>query len=127
MRFLPVIALVLAVTVSASAAPPMSDEAIADALIQQSTERYWATGDRCACPDNLSASGWPCGRQSVYSRLGGASPMCYRNQVTPHMILQWRYGGSSDGGALTTVPTVKRGAAGGEQAGIGSCSRSLDS
>lgn len=71
-------------------AAPISDAAVTNSIIQQSVPDYLATGHPCACPYNLASNGSHCGGRSAYSRRGGASPICYPDQVTPEMILQWR-------------------------------------
>jgi hypothetical protein len=71
-------------------AAPISDAAVTDAIIQQSVADYMATGHPCACPYNLTSNGSHCGGRSAHSRRGGASPICYPDQVTPEMIMQWR-------------------------------------
>jgi hypothetical protein len=90
MRLLRGITLALTVAVCASATQPISDQEVADAIIEQDTDDYLATGQLCACPYSQAANGWPCGRQSAYTRASGASPICYLSQVTPQMITRWR-------------------------------------
>lgn len=91
MRALLTIGITLVVAVAAIAAPP-SDDQVRQAIIDQSTSAYFATGHNCPCPDNLASNGSRCGGRSAFSRRGGASPICYPEQITPYMILQWRRG-----------------------------------
>jgi hypothetical protein len=50
-----------------------------------------ATGHAGACPYQLDdLAGHSCGRPSAYSRPGGATPLCYRADVTGGMVEEWR-------------------------------------
>lgn len=64
-----------------------ADVAIKRALIAQSIARYSGS---CPCPYNTDRAGRSCGRRSAYSKPGGASPLCYEADVTPHMVEQYR-------------------------------------
>lgn len=77
--------LLMSATVLGQQAPSatQSDDEIANALIQRSQANY---SGNCPCPDNRAANGSRCGGRSAYSRPGGASPLCYRSDVTPAMI-----------------------------------------
>jgi hypothetical protein len=80
-----------------SAAPtlarePLSDAQVRQAIIQESIARYQATGHPCACPDNLARNGSRCGGRSAYSRPGGASPLCFPQDVSDAMVRAWRRG-----------------------------------
>jgi hypothetical protein len=80
-----------------SAAPtlarePVSDAQIRQAIIQDSIARYQATGHPCACPYNPARNGSRCGGRSAYSRPGGASPLCYPQDVSDGMVADWRRG-----------------------------------
>lgn len=68
-----------------------SDDAIAQELIAQSIRSY---PGNCPCPYNSASNGSSCGRRSAYSRGGGASPLCYRSDITPAMIERYRKSGS---------------------------------
>ena len=57
----------------------MSDDAIRDAIIQQSIQSY---PGNCPCPYNTDRAGRRCGKRSAWSRPGGASPMCYASDVS---------------------------------------------
>jgi hypothetical protein len=72
--------------------PPaaITDDAIADIIVQSSRNKYYATGKPCACPFDKARDGTSCGRRSAYSRTGGADPLCYRSDVKPWMIAQYR-------------------------------------
>jgi len=65
-------------------------DAIRQAIIRDSIAKYQATGHPGACPYNLMRNGRQCGDRSACSRPGGASPLCYANDVTDSMAAAWR-------------------------------------
>jgi hypothetical protein len=69
---------------------PIPDDAIADIIIQRSRNQYYATGKPCACTYDKARNGTSCGGRSAHSRIGGADPLCYRSDVKPWMIAQYR-------------------------------------
>jgi hypothetical protein len=69
------------------AASELSDDEIRDILIQQSISRY---SGNCPCPYNTDRAGRRCGKRSAYSKPGGASPLCYPQDVTEEMIERYR-------------------------------------
>ena len=75
---------------SALAREPLSDAQVRDTIVKESVARYLATGHPCACPFNLMRNGRSCGDRSAYSRPGGASPLCYANDVSDRMVADWR-------------------------------------
>jgi hypothetical protein len=60
----------------------LSDTQIADLIVRESREAYYATGHPCARPEDLARNGSRCGGRSAYSRPGGASPKCYVSDIT---------------------------------------------
>ena len=68
----------------------ITDDVIANIIVQRSRNNYYATGKPCACPDDKARNGTSCGGRSAYSRNGGAEPLCHRSDVTPEMIAQHR-------------------------------------
>ena len=64
-----------------------SDAEIKREIIRQSLASY--TGN-CPCPYNSDRAGRSCGRRSAYSRPGGASPVCYEQDVTQNMLDAYR-------------------------------------
>ena len=66
---------------------PRTDEEIKRILISQSVARYSGS---CPCPYNTDRAGRRCGGRSAYSRPGGASPLCYANDVTDAMVKAYR-------------------------------------
>lgn len=72
---------------SASARGTMSDAQVKQAIIDESVSAYPGT---CACPWNHARNGSACGRRSAWSKEGGYSPTCYKNEVTKEMIKEWR-------------------------------------
>jgi len=59
-------------------------------IIKESRGAYYATGQRCACPDDQRRNGQPCGNMSAYLRSGVAHPICYPSDVTAAMIEKYR-------------------------------------
>jgi hypothetical protein len=72
------------------AASGLTDQQIAEILVRESRQAYYATGHPCACPDDRARNGSRCGRRSAYSRLGGASPYCYVTDVPAPVIARYR-------------------------------------
>jgi hypothetical protein len=68
--------------------PPLTDSEIRQQIIQQSA--YLATGHPCACPYNSARNRSSCGGRSVYSRPGGAAPLCHPSDVTDGMVSDWK-------------------------------------
>jgi hypothetical protein len=60
----------------------LNDKQIAELIVRESRQAYYATGHPCACPEDLARNGSRCGGRSAYSRPGGASPKCYVSDVT---------------------------------------------
>lgn len=73
-------------TVAARDGAP-SDDAVAKRLIAESIANY---SGACACPYNATKNGSRCGKRSAYSKPGGASPLCYRRDVSEAMIEAYR-------------------------------------
>jgi hypothetical protein len=70
----------------AVAAPAFDRTRVVQAIIEES---IWSTGGSCPCPYNVDRGGRRCGGRSAYSRPGGASPICFPEQVTDRMIQQY--------------------------------------
>jgi hypothetical protein len=66
-----------------TAVVPRSDDDVANDLLREDRGRYHGS---CACPYDIARNGSRCGDRSAYSRPGGASPLCYRRDITPEMI-----------------------------------------
>lgn len=81
--------LLIFVTTGSYAQSNFTDDQIADLLIQASIRTYVGS---CPCPYNLMKNGRRCGGHSAYSKPGGKSPLCYRDDVTEEMIREWRDG-----------------------------------
>lgn len=64
-----------------------SDDDIAQVLIEESIASYPGP---CACPYNVTRNGRSCGRRSAYSKPGGYSPLCYREDVSDDSIQNYR-------------------------------------
>ena len=56
-------------------------------IISESIANY---GGTCPCPYNSDGAGGRCGKRSTYSRSGGASRLCYADDVTSKMINDYR-------------------------------------
>lgn len=65
------------------AALALSDREIRDQMVQQSIRSY---SGNCPCPYNSASNGSRCGGRSAYSRPGGASPLCYPEDITESML-----------------------------------------
>ncbi|WP_263263799.1 hypothetical protein [Pseudomonas sp. RIT-PI-S] len=89
MRVSGVVACVLLSALSVAQAKPSqpSDDEIASRIIAESIASY---SGACPCPYNQARNGSSCGRRSAYSRPGGFSPKCYRDDVTVEDIRQYK-------------------------------------
>ena len=65
---------------------PSSTSAIKKMMIKDSTARYSGS---CPCPYSRTKRGHKCGKRSAWSRPGGASPLCYPDDVSPKMIRRY--------------------------------------
>ncbi|MEO1247624.1 MAG: hypothetical protein AAFX56_18260 [Pseudomonadota bacterium] len=65
----------------------LSDDDIRQILIQRSIAAY---SGNCPCPYNRASNGSRCGKRSAYSRPGGASPLCFPNDVSDRMVERYR-------------------------------------
>jgi hypothetical protein len=68
----------------------LTDDVVADIIVQDSRDRYHETRGPCACPYDTARNGRVCGERSARSRPDGAPPLCYRKDVTPEMIERHR-------------------------------------
>ena len=64
-----------------------TDAEIRQEIIKQSIASYRGS---CPCPYNTDRAGRRCGARSAYSKPGGASPLCYENDVTQKMVDEYR-------------------------------------
>lgn len=65
----------------------MSEADIKQAIIEKSIESYSGS---CPCPYSRDRAGRSCGRRSAYSKPGGASPLCYPDDVTPDLVERFK-------------------------------------
>jgi len=87
-NFIGLIILALTLTLgSANAGEALSDDEVRQLIISESISRY---SGNCACPYNSTRNGSKCGGRSAYSRPGGQSPLCYRNDVTEDNVGRYR-------------------------------------
>ncbi len=75
--------LALVPVLSNTAKPSKTDVEIKQEIIKRSIAHYAGS---CPCPYNTDRAGRSCGRRSAYSRPGGASPICYPQDVTTKMV-----------------------------------------
>lgn len=71
----------------AVAKPRISDAEIVEALIARSIGVYRGA---CPCPYSVMRNGRRCGGNSAWSKPGGASPLCFPDDVSPAMIAKYR-------------------------------------
>ena len=64
-----------------------SDDKIKQLIIEESIAAFPGV---CACPFNMARNGSSCGRRSAWSKAGGYSPVCYKDEVTQEMVREWR-------------------------------------
>ncbi len=76
-------ALVFLFIAAPAAAQRASDDDIRRQMIAESIGAYRGN---CPCPYNLASNGSRCGKRSAYDRPGGASPLCFPEQITPGML-----------------------------------------
>ncbi|MFM2044395.1 MAG: hypothetical protein RLY86_2971 [Pseudomonadota bacterium] len=79
--------ILLAILCATPARAQRSDDDIKRQIIQESIANYPGP---CACPYSSARNGSRCGQRSAYSKPGGASPLCYPDDVTPAMMDRWR-------------------------------------
>jgi hypothetical protein len=81
-----VAALVISSAFGAAAREPISDAQVRQAIIQDSIARYQATGHPTIplATDRGAVTG------AAYSRPGGASPLCFPQDVSDGMVADWR-------------------------------------
>lgn len=68
---------------SPASAQRASDDDLRRQMIEDSIRSY---SGNCACPYNLARNGSRCGNRSAYSRPGGASPLCYPEDISQAML-----------------------------------------
>jgi hypothetical protein len=81
------LAVIAIASASVHAAQPATDAEIRQAVIQESIAAYRGN---CPCPYNAARNGSRCGARSAYSRPGGASPLCFPQDVTQRMVDDYR-------------------------------------
>jgi hypothetical protein len=64
------------------------DQKIIQNIINESIANY---SGNCPCPYNIASNGSSCGKRSAYSKVGGYSPVCYPQDVTPAMISSYKH------------------------------------
>ena len=74
-------------TAPSAMAQDLSDDDIKKILIELSIASY---SGNCPCPYNTMRNGRRCGKNSAYSKPGGARPLCYPSDVSIKMIEAYR-------------------------------------
>lgn len=64
-----------------------SDDDLRRQMIEDSIRSY---SGNCPCPYNLARNGSRCGNRSAYSRPGGASPLCYPEDISQAMLDEYK-------------------------------------
>lgn len=64
----------------------LTDDQVKQRIIDDSIASYPGT---CACPFNTARNGSSCGRRIAWSKAGGASPICYKKEISKAMIKEW--------------------------------------
>lgn len=64
-----------------------TDAQVRQRMIQESIRGYSGS---CPCPDNVDRAGRRCGARSAYSKPGGASPICYAEQISDESVEAYR-------------------------------------
>ena len=64
-----------------------TDDEIRELMIAESLASYSGT---CPCPYFSDRAGRRCGGRSAYSRPGGASPLCYKTDITDEAVAAYR-------------------------------------
>ena len=70
-------------SIAPAATPGRSRSEIVQLIITSSINSY---GGSCPCPYNVDRGGRRCGGRSAYSKPGGASPLCFPDDVSEAMI-----------------------------------------
>ena len=60
-----------------------TDAEVKQLIIDRSIAAYSGS---CPCPYNADRAGRRCGARSAYSRPGGASPLCFENDVSQKLV-----------------------------------------
>lgn len=89
LRALIAIIFLLPLPTIATAAAPVSDAQIRQAIIEASLASYHGN---CPCPYNRMRNGRSCGAVSAYAPPGGASPLCYTRDVSQQTVEEYRRG-----------------------------------
>ena len=79
--------LLLGTALATTSKETKTDADIKQILIEESIARY---PGNCPCPYNVDRAGRQCGKRSAYSRPGGASPLCYANDISDEMVKEYR-------------------------------------
>src|SRR4029078_8642703 len=79
----PMVSLVAEEAASVTRSYGVSDPQIVKQIVAASIAGY---SGKCPCPYNRKSNGASCGRSSAHDRPGGASVICYPQEVTPEMI-----------------------------------------
>ena len=81
------LALVAGTAAAQTSGKTVSAPEIKKAIILASLATYSGS---CPCPYNVDRAGRRCGKRSAYDRPGGASPICFAEDITPAMVEAYR-------------------------------------
>lgn len=84
---LPALLLVLGLSSLPTAQAAPSNDEIKQQMIEESIAAY---DGNCPCPYNTMRNGRSCGKRSAWSRPGGESPLCYKNDISDEEAAAWR-------------------------------------
>lgn len=80
-----IVAVLLSGTVQARS--NLTDAEIRDQMIQESAQSY---AGACPCPYSATRNGSRCGGRSAYSKPGGASPLCYPQDISENLLRAYK-------------------------------------
>jgi hypothetical protein len=86
-RILVVLAMLVLSSSVAQEPPALTDTQVRQLIVQESIRSYSGS---CACPFNVDRAGRRCGGRSAYSRPGGASPICYAEEISDEQVRRYR-------------------------------------
>lgn len=82
-----IVTIAMLVTGGAYATDELTDAQVRQRIIQESIASYHGP---CPCPYNVARNGSRCGGRSAYSKPGGASPLCFPEDISDAAVKQWR-------------------------------------
>jgi hypothetical protein len=68
-------------------AAEFSDAEVRERIVNLSVAAYRGN---CPCPYHVDRAGRSCGARSAWSRAGGATPICYADEISADQVRQFR-------------------------------------